>query len=286
MFRFFIILLFFFQCKSSVKDYTKTPILFIHGHGLKAKHWDSFIKFFEESGHPSQYLYAIDLKPKNGSNILAAEEQIAPAVEEFIIKVNREVVIKLDSTHIKNKIDIISHGMGALSARWYAAKIRPDRVRLWLSLAGTNHGTSEFCSYFGQGSEDCCPPFAESPEQSHIQYVLNGKPCMADTDETPYGIGIDTPGTQTVNAIDHARIIYLTVRTFPNKWIKPEESAVLDGAGGIDFDLFEGLLLEETTLGNILIKEKMGHMQLLYSAKVHYMVYDLIRQVDFLEVTP
>jgi hypothetical protein len=285
LFIFFPLSLFFYSCNSVPKDYSKTPILFIHGHGLKAGHWNPFLKFLKSSGYPPEYLYAIDIKPQNGANILAAEEQIAPAVEELLKRVNNTLEKEGKSTHLVKKIDIISHGMGALSARWYAAKIRPDRIRVWLSLAGTNHGTSELCSYFGRGSEDCCPPFAKSVDQSLIQFTLNGNPHVPDVDETPFGIGLDSDRTQVISPDERRKIIYLTIWTDPSRWIKPEESALLDGCGGIKLPSFEGLKLKEGPSGNILIDEKMGHMQLLYSSKIHHLVLDLLMQADSSQIT-
>lgn len=284
-FDFLLVFLFLYSCNNVPKDYSKTPILFVHGHGLKAGHWSTFLEFLKTSGYPSEYLYAIDLKPKNGDNVLAAEEQLVPAVEELLKRVNHTLKKNGKYNNPVNKIDIISHGMGALSARWYTAKIKPDRVRVWLSLAGTNHGTSELCSYFGQGSEDCCPPFAESIDQSLIQYTLNGNPYDPDVDETPFGIGRDSDGTQVISPDAERKIIYLTVWTDPNKWVKPEESALLDGCGGIKLTSFEGLKLKEGPPGNILIDEKMGHMQLFFSSKIFHLVLALLMKADSLDIT-
>jgi len=251
-------------------DYAKTPVLFIHGHGMASTGWSSLIRYLNESGYPNQFLKAIQLTPNDGPNVDAAEKQIAPFVEELLEEVNRYLAFHEPQLAPKTKVDIVSHSMGAVSARWYAAKIRPDRVRTWISLAGANHGSNALCAYVGRdngGAEDLCPAFARSEEESPVQFILNGLPRKPDIDETPYGLGRDSPGVQSIPADRDKAIFYVTVRTINDEWIIPDESAILDGAGGKTIAIPLDIPAIEDPPGNIQMKHKVRHDPMLKDTK-------------------
>ncbi|HUU39368.1 MAG TPA: hypothetical protein VMW42_00360 [Desulfatiglandales bacterium] len=239
-------------------DYSKTPIFFVHGHGMSASCWNDLISYLRECGYPKKYLRAIQLYPNTGSNIDAAEEQIAPAIEEFLREIN-ESIKRQFTMRLKTKVDLISHSMGALSARWYTVKVRPDRVRMWLSLGGANHGTDVLCAWSDPGARDLCPAYAKNPKESLVQYLLNGEPHEGDIDETPYGLGKDSPGVDSIPPDNTRSILYISIRTSPDKWIKPEHSPILDGAGGIKIQFPESIRAKKTSLGNILMTNGVGH---------------------------
>ena len=79
---------FILSCTAKEPDYTKTPVFFVHGHTCKAKDWNRMISYLAKSGYPRQYLQAIQLVPDDGANIVAAEQQIAPAIEELLKSIN------------------------------------------------------------------------------------------------------------------------------------------------------------------------------------------------------
>jgi hypothetical protein len=58
-------------------------------------------------------------------------------------------------------------------------------------------------------------------------------------------------------------ILYLTVRVEPDNWIQPEHSALLDGAGGVPIRMPAGVPVRETSPGNFLFQEQVGHDTLL-----------------------
>lgn len=247
---------------STAQDYTKIPVFLVHGHGMSSSNWGKMTDYLQGSGYPSQYLRAIKLAPNDGANIPAAENQIAPAVEKFLKEVNAFLSKNHPQIPLKTKVDLVSHSMGGLSSRWYAARIRPDRVRNWISLAGANHGTDDLCPWIGRdngGADDCCPAFAKNEQESTIQYQLNGAPHVADIDETPYGIGKDSPDVDTVSPDDKKRIFYVTIRTINDKWISPDESVILDGAGGMKIIIPGDLPATETPPGNIRMENGVGH---------------------------
>lgn len=289
--KFFILLFAVFSCscaifscpikESAQADYTKTPIFFVHGHGCYASFWNPMISYLTKSGYPPQYLKAVSLSPKDGSNINAAKEQIAPAVKEFLESINEYIKKEHPEIQAKTKVDMISHSMGALSSRWYAARIRPERLRVWLSLAGANHGSDPCCESSGQGADDMCPAFAKTSEESLIQYVLNGAPHVADIDETPYGIGKDSPGVVRVMPDEIRQIAYFTIRVDSDKAIKPEESAILDGTGGIDITIPAKVRAKETSPGNILMIESLHHDGMLKDKNVMQLV-KIILAIDWI----
>jgi hypothetical protein len=70
------------------------------------------------------------------------------------------------------------------------------------------------------GADDLCPAYANSAEESLIQYELNGAPDLANVDETPFGMGVDLTGVVSIASDLNRRIHYVTIRTFPDVWEK------------------------------------------------------------------
>ena len=260
-------------------DYTKTPVVFIHGYGCTVDYWKPMISYLEKFNYPPQYLKAIQLFPSNGSNIEAAERQIAPGIKKLLESINKYLRDKHLGIRAKSKVDLVSHSMGAVSARWYAVKVHPEKVRVWLSLAGANHGTNALCEYSGKGANEMCPANAKSKDESFIQYLLNGAPYIADVDETPYGIGEDSPGVKSVPADKTSAILYITIRLLQDRWIKPDDSAVLDGSGGVSITIRDNLRAQETSSGNILVNRSVGHDMLIED--IHVM--ELVKNILFLQ---
>ena len=256
------------QKESVTPDDTKTPIFFVHGHGMSAGSFNTLIAYLQqESNYPASYLRTIQLVPDDGSNIEAAENQIAPAVEDFLEEINEFIQEEGLGIPLKTKVNIISHSMGGLSSRWYVAKVRPDRVHKWISLAGANHGTDVLCRWSGEGADDMCPANAENEEQSLIQYQLNGDPPgsenEADVDETPYGLGTDLEGVNVIEPTEGQKVLYVTIRTSNDSWIDPDESVILDGAGGVEIPIPGDLPATITSDGNILMQNDVGHDEML-----------------------
>jgi pimeloyl-ACP methyl ester carboxylesterase len=279
--RLFVVLLFLLSTLCSCiraeteSDYAKTPVFFVHGCGMSAEGWNKLISYLQESGYSRLFLRAIQLDPNDGLNIPAAENQIAPAIEQFLRDVNDFLYKNYPQIPSKTKVDLISHSMGSLSSRWYTIKIRPDRVRYWVSIAGANHGTDDLCPYIGtgnNGADDCCPAFAERKQDSYIQYQLNGAPCVADLDETPYGLGTDSPGVDSVFPDNHCRVLYVTIRTMNDRWISPDESVILDGAGGMKIPIPDNFPATETSPGNIQMEKRVGHDQMISDPNIMRLV--------------
>ncbi len=264
------------SCQTQEPDYTKTPVFFVHGHTAKAKSWKAMISYLAKTGYPRQYLHAIQLVPDDGANIPAAETQIAPAIEEFLESINTYITKEHPDIPLKTKVDLLSHSMGALSARWYTAKIRPDRVRVWFSLVGVNHGTDALCGSSEPGKARMCPAYAKNRAESVIQYELNGAPHAGDVDETPYGIGQDSPDVASLTPDETRRILYVTLRVASDIFVTPGDTAALDGAGDIDIPLPEKLHARQTSPGNILVEAPLDHDGLLKDKHVLELVKNVL----------
>ena len=261
-------------------DDGKTPVFFVHGHGMSPESFDAMIAHLERAGYPRMYLRAIRLSPNTGANIDAAENQIRPSIENYLSEINAFLEKKRPDLVPKTRVDLVSHSMGGLSSRWYAAKVRPDRVRVWLSLAGANHGTDALCTYFDAGAIDLCPAYARDEQESYVQFHLNGKPRVADIDETPYGLGADSPGVRSVPPAAARSILYVTIRTTPDRWLVPEDTAVLDGAGMRGLQIPAGVRARETSPGNFLMTHRVGHDEMLADPETMDLIVSILGQAD------
>jgi pimeloyl-ACP methyl ester carboxylesterase len=257
----------FFGTSGSEHDHT--PVLFVHGRGLSADSFSGMIRYLEASGYPPSFLRAINLYPKD-----------APNVEKFLENVNDEIRRGGGQTTAKTKVDIVAHSMGSMSSRWYTAKIRPDRVRAWISLAGPNHGSDANCPGLpGSGKREQCPAYATSSAQSQLQYQLNGGPDH-DVDETPYGLGTDASGVKRILPDDQRRIAYFTIRTNNDKFISPIDSTIIDGAGGMPLTLPRSVPATETTPGNFLMENNVGHDEMTWNPAVYQLVRHILQTAD------
>jgi hypothetical protein len=102
-----------------------------------------------------------------------------------------------------------------------------------------------------------CPALAGSPELSLVQFTLNGAPGP-DVDETPFGFGEDHVLVERVPPDRRRNVLYVTMRLRDDEYVRPEESVVVEGAGGLSIGA-AGLPLQETTPGNFLLLNDVRH---------------------------
>ena len=260
-------------------DYGRCPVLFVHGSGLSSQSFSGLIEFLEQDGYPVAYLSAVDLVPNNGANAVAASGTIAPAVEDLLTAARAAAAQAGRTTSHLDRVCIVAHSMGAVSSRWYIAKIRPDRAVVWVSIAGANHGTDALAGSSGEGDIEMVPAFAQSAAESAIQVELNGT-SVAPLDESPYGLGVDPVGTPSVAPDGQRGVAYFTIRIDPDFWIKPEDSALLSGAAGLPVDLPPGLPAIETSPGNYLLDVPSNHDGLPFDPWVKSLVLSFLHLAD------
>lgn len=111
------------------------PILFVHGWNANSTTWTTMISRFKKDGWTDAELanWSYDA---NQSNATTAQ-LIANKVDSILLVTG--------ATHV----DIITHSMGSLSARYYVRNLNGDgKVDALVSLGGPNHGTNTayFCS--------------------------------------------------------------------------------------------------------------------------------------------
>src|SRR5882672_10724546 len=141
---------------SEPPDYARTPVLFVHGHGLSSADWRPLIEYLAANGYAREYLHGVDIVPNTMANAEAARSVIAPAADSLLARAKSAAQRAGYRGELPRRLDVVSHSMGAVSSRWYAAKLRPDLVRTWIGLAGANHGTESLCSWRDEASREMC----------------------------------------------------------------------------------------------------------------------------------
>lgn len=164
----------------------KPIILFVHGWNANATTWTTMIGRFKQDGWIASELSAFSY------NFSVSNATTAGIIAQ-----------KVDSIQRKNggaKVTLITHSMGALSARYYVKNLGGDtRVATLITLGGTNHGTSTAQLCFQTSCREMWP-------NSSFLVALNS--------------GDETPGSP----------FYATWWSPCDEVINPDNSALLDGA--------------------------------------------------------
>ena len=107
----------------------KPIILFVHGWNSSGSVWNTMVGRFKQDGWISSEL-----------STFSYNTTVSNATTASII------ASKVDSIQRKNggaQVTLISHSMGALSARYYVRNLGGDgKIAALITLGGTNHGTS------------------------------------------------------------------------------------------------------------------------------------------------
>lgn len=113
---------------------THDPIIFVHGWNASSATWNTMVSRFKADGY-------IDAELVNASyNFHQSNATIAASIRGKV----DSVLQATGATHV----DIITHSMGTLSARYYIRNLGgASKVDAFVSLGGTNHGTNTayFC---------------------------------------------------------------------------------------------------------------------------------------------
>jgi triacylglycerol lipase len=113
---------------------THDPILFVHGWNASSATWNTMVSRFKSDGY-------VDAELVNWSYNF--HQSNATTAAQMSAKVD-SVLQATGATHV----DIITHSMGTLSARYYIRNLGgANKVDAFVSLGGTNHGTNTayFC---------------------------------------------------------------------------------------------------------------------------------------------
>ena len=118
---------------------TPDPILFVHGWNTNSSTWNTMISRFKTDGYPDSLLATWSYNYSQSN---------ATTADEIRLKVD-SILLATGATHV----DIITHSMGTLSARYYIRHLGgASKVDAFVSLGGTNHGTNT--AYFC-GDDSC-----------------------------------------------------------------------------------------------------------------------------------
>lgn len=102
------------------------PIIFVHGYTASTTTWKTMISRFKTDG----YTQLVDWTYGAGQPNATTAQQLAVKVDSVLRATGA------------SKVDIITHSMGALSARYYVRNLGGNgKVDAVVSLGGPNHGT-------------------------------------------------------------------------------------------------------------------------------------------------
>jgi triacylglycerol lipase len=108
---------------------THNPILFVHGWNASSSTWTTMVGRFKNDGWTDAQLvnWSYDFHQSNATTAALIQQKVD------------SMLLATGSTHV----DIITHSMGALSARYYVRNLGGDgKVDALVSLGGPNHGTT------------------------------------------------------------------------------------------------------------------------------------------------
>lgn len=182
------------------------PILFIHGYKADVGGWNTMISSFQQSGWPASSLYDW-YYDWSQSNVTTANA-IAAKVNHIL------------STTGKSKVDLISHSMGSLSARYYVKNLGGGtKVDDFVSLGGLNHGAPSWkLSLPSIGCSGTPTPCNEMMENSTFLNSLNSG------DETPGPVWYMTVAADCDPVVSSSSVALAGARNEP--WDAPLSSCV------------------------------------------------------------
>lgn len=116
------------------------PIVFVHGWNSSPSTWNTMRSRFVASGFPSNRLFAF------GYNTSQSNKTTATQLNAYIDQVRAQTGSPV--------VDVVTHSMGALGARWCMRSSCNGKVDDWVSLAGANHGTLLSLCFWSPGCRE------------------------------------------------------------------------------------------------------------------------------------
>ena len=153
------------------------PVVFVHGYLMTSGEWDIMIQAFSDRGYPEDRLFAIDYSSSLASHITNARDELAPFVDSVLAQTGAD------------RVDLVGHSSGAVSSRLLIAVFGgEEKVRDFVSVSGTHHGTQVAClgTWTGEAAEEMCPPYASEAESHNgMHWMLN---CVSSEDGYPAAV--------------------------------------------------------------------------------------------------
>ena len=121
--------------RHSVSTSVRNPIVFVHGWMSTSATFTTMVGRFKADGWTDAEILNFTYN-----------SSVSNAVTAQLIKTKVDSILAVTGA---TKVDIITHSMGALSARYYVKYLGGDgKVDALVALGGTNHGTitASFCS--------------------------------------------------------------------------------------------------------------------------------------------
>ncbi len=126
-------------------DYSKDPVVMVHGYFLGEFGWAWMTSRLEEAGWPPEYLYSFQFDNVFGCNPAHGNE-LKAVVEKALAETGAE------------RVDILCHSMGCVDSRYYIKFLCGyERVKDFVSIAGAHKGSITGCiEPFSCGAEAMC----------------------------------------------------------------------------------------------------------------------------------
>lgn len=153
---------------SSASASTHDPVLFVHGWLDSSAAWNTMVPRFQIAGWSASELNRIDYTSQSNATIAS------------MIKTKVDQILAANPG--KTKVDLVTHSMGGLAARYYVKNLGgAAKVDDFVSLGGPNHGTglAGLCWLFSVQCKEMTPG-------STFLNALNA------TDETPGAVKYGT----------------------------------------------------------------------------------------------
>jgi lipase (class 2) len=166
------------------------PILFVHGYKPTQGGWYPMISSFRDSGWPYPYYLNDWTYDWSQSNVTTASA------------ISSKVNLILSTTG-KTKVDLITHSMGSLSARYYIKNLGgAAKVDDFVSLGGLNHGTT-YTKLFSLPYVNCSSTPTPCNEMVANSTFLN---ALNSVDETPGSVQYFTEASSCDPVVDVASV--------------------------------------------------------------------------------
>ena len=203
-----------------------TPILFVHGWNSSASTWTTMVQRFKKDGWTDAQLANFSYNTSRSNAETAAL-----------------IATKVDSIKQATgaaRVTIVTHSMGALSARYYVKFLKGDgKVDALISLGGPNHGTTSAYLCLSQAAcQEMAPNSTflgslnatDETWGSYSRYATWRSPCdeVINPRESPSLVGAanTTTACLTHSQLKEDAVVYAQVRD----WVRATPITVLASA--------------------------------------------------------